>query len=120
MNCQPIKDILRNHKIDCYALHTSTTRKNNFRNISFLVCYTTRPQWSPFKLEDKSCFTELLSHCIPFRRLAAAVQSTFLCKSHYQHFNCIRSPALMLKNTFYLTRHISTIVQLQQCFNSIF
>ena len=26
MNCQPIKDILRYHKKDCYALHTSTIR----------------------------------------------------------------------------------------------
>jgi len=30
MNCQPIKDILRYHTIDCYALHTSTKRKNWF------------------------------------------------------------------------------------------
>ena len=29
INCQPIKDILRYHKIDCYAIHTSATRKNS-------------------------------------------------------------------------------------------
>ena len=47
---KPTKDIFRYHKIDCYALHTSTTRKNRFSNIFFLsVSYTTRPQWSPLK-----------------------------------------------------------------------
>jgi len=35
-NCQPIKDILRYHKIDCYAIHTLTTRTNRFSNILFL------------------------------------------------------------------------------------
>ena len=30
MKCKPIKDILRYHKIDCYALHTSTKSKNRF------------------------------------------------------------------------------------------
>jgi len=29
INCQPIKDKLRYHKIDCYALHT-LTRKTDF------------------------------------------------------------------------------------------
>ena len=41
------KNILRYHTIDCYALHTSTTRKTGFRKFSFCVCFTTRPQWSP-------------------------------------------------------------------------
>ena len=40
MNCQPIKDILRYHKIDCYALHTSTTRKNRFSKKNLLMCVT--------------------------------------------------------------------------------
>jgi len=30
MNSQPIKATLPYHKIDCYALHTSTARKNRF------------------------------------------------------------------------------------------
>jgi len=31
LNCQPIKDIsIRYHKIDGYALHTSTLRRNRF------------------------------------------------------------------------------------------
>ena len=37
MNCQPIKDILRYHKIDCYALHTSTRpqqEKNLFKCVT--------------------------------------------------------------------------------------
>jgi len=36
MNCQLIKDILRYHKIHCYALHTTTTGKNRFSKIFFL------------------------------------------------------------------------------------
>ena len=42
-----IKDILRYHKIDCYALHMSTTRKNRFGKKSFEVFFTTIPQCSP-------------------------------------------------------------------------
>jgi len=34
MNCQPIKDIFRYHKIYCYALHTST-KKQVFEKIIF-------------------------------------------------------------------------------------
>ena len=34
MNCRPTKDILRYHKIDCYTLHTSTTRKNWFLKLN--------------------------------------------------------------------------------------
>jgi len=36
MNCKPIKYILRYHKIDSYATHTLTTRKNRFSKIFFL------------------------------------------------------------------------------------
>lgn len=33
MNCLPIKDILRYHNTDSYALHPSTTRKQIFENL---------------------------------------------------------------------------------------
>jgi len=55
MNCRPIKDILRYHKIDIYALHTPTTRKKQvFEHFRF-KCYTTRHQWSPFKMQGTYC-----------------------------------------------------------------
>jgi len=46
---------------DCYAIHTSTTLSLQEKgrlliHCSFKMCYTTRPQWSPF-----NCFRSLFS-----------------------------------------------------------
>ena len=40
MKCKLIKDILRYPKIDCYALHSSTTRINRFFEKDLFSCVT--------------------------------------------------------------------------------
>jgi len=40
VNCQPINDKLRYHKINCYALHTSTTRKKRVFEKNLFKCVT--------------------------------------------------------------------------------
>ena len=52
MNCQPIKDIFRYHKIDCYAIHTSTTR-------------------------NKQVFEQILSKCVTLPDLTGAPKNVF-------------------------------------------
>jgi len=50
MNCQPIKDILGYHKTAMPYTRRGQQQKIFFLKFSFKVCYTTRPQWSPFKV----------------------------------------------------------------------
>ena len=47
--------VLRYYKIETYALHMSTARKTGFRKNSFHVCYTIRPQLSPFNRKTQEC-----------------------------------------------------------------
>ena len=44
MNCQPINDILRYHKLDCYVLYAATTSKKKVLKKILSVCYTTTPE----------------------------------------------------------------------------
>jgi len=64
MNCKPITDIhvlIRYHKIDCYAIPTSTTRKKQVVE-KFHFKSVTRPDLSrvPFNLVSKIPITNLV------------------------------------------------------------
>jgi len=68
MYCQPIKEYYKYINVPQGRLlcHTHVDNKNVFRNISFQVCYTTRPQWSPFNV-NISMYNSLRNICIRAR-----------------------------------------------------